>query len=112
MSSESFADTTTITNEVVKKKRGRKKKSKHGNSKDYDGETFIYKRYDKDGNFQKHGISNDPNKRYSDVELDGGFLDVYDSGTRKDMLTKERNLVETNPGPLNNESWAGSNLGG
>ena len=69
----------------------------------------IYgQRYDADGNFQKHGISQDASSRYSEGELDGGFVTVTDSGTRKNMITKERDLVETDPGPLNKEPWAGS----
>ena len=44
-------------------------------------------------------------------ELDGGYLIDIQTGPRKDILKIERELVETNPGPLNKEPWAGSRKG-
>jgi hypothetical protein len=32
---------------------------------------------------------------------------VVEKGPRKEMLKKERQKVETNPGPKNKEPWAG-----
>ncbi len=78
----------------------------HGNTAG-DQPATLYEMYDADGNFLKHGISQDPASRYSRPELRGGFLVETESGPRKAMLKRERELVETNPGPLNREPWAG-----
>jgi RHS repeat-associated protein len=67
----------------------------------------LYEKYDKDGNFEKHGVSQDASKRYSSKEVDGGNVQVVDRGPRREMLDKERERVETNPGPKNRERWAG-----
>ena len=79
----------------------------HGNTAGNQPAT-LYERYDADGNFQKHGISQDPSRRYSQKELDGGYLIETQTGPRSEILKIERQLVETNPGPLNREPWAGS----
>jgi len=79
----------------------------HGNTAE-DQPATLYERYDANGNFLKHGISQNPSRRYTQKELDGGFLVETQTGTRRQMLDAERNLVETNPGPLNREPWAGS----
>ncbi|MDP9268026.1 MAG: hypothetical protein M3P27_06820, partial [Acidobacteriota bacterium] len=81
-------------------------KKPHGNTA---GEqpAELYKRYDKDGNLEKHGVSQDVNKRYTKSELNGGKVVVTDRGPRNEMLAKERQRVERNPGPLNKEPWAG-----
>jgi len=84
--------------------------STHGNTAG-DQPATLYERYDADGNFLKHGISQDPSKRYTQNELDGGYLIETQTGPRKDILKIERDLVETNPGPLNKEPWAGSRKG-
>lgn len=34
----------------------------------------LYELYDDDGNFLKHGISQNPSTRYTQKELDGGVL--------------------------------------
>jgi hypothetical protein len=39
--------------------------------------------------------------------LNGGEAKVVERGPRKEMLKKERQKVETNPGPKNKEPWAG-----
>ena len=69
----------------------------------------MYKKYDKEGNFQKHGVTKheDAAKRYSAKQIDGGKVVRTDRGPRKEMIKKERELVETNPGPDNREPWAG-----
>jgi hypothetical protein len=67
----------------------------------------LYEKYDKNGNFEKHGVSQDASKRYSKGEVAGGEVRVTDRGPRKEMLAKERQKVETNPGPKNREPWAG-----
>lgn len=79
----------------------------HGNTAGSQPAT-LYERYDADGNFLKHGISQNPSTRYTQKELNGGYLVETQSGPRVEMLKIERNLVETKPGPLNKESWAGS----
>ena len=88
--------------------------SKRPNSNGVHGNTagnqpaILYERYDSNGEFLKHGISQNPSKRYTQAELDGGYLIETQTGPRKDILKIERDLVETNPGPLNKEPWAGS----
>jgi|APLak6261658528_1056013.scaffolds.fasta_scaffold00207_1 RHS repeat-associated protein len=84
----------------------------HGNRAD-DRPATRYKKYDKDGNFRKHGITKneDPTKRYTKKQIDGGTIIPIERGPRKDMLKKERDLVETEPGPDNHEPWAGRRSG-
>jgi RHS repeat-associated protein len=67
----------------------------------------LYEKTDKDGNLEKHGVSQDASKRYSKAEVGEGKVTVTDRGPRKKMLAKERQKVETNPGPQNHEPWAG-----
>lgn len=83
-------------------------KAPHGNKADNRPAT-LYEKYDKDGNFEKHGVTQheDPTKRYTAKEIDGGTVVRTDRGPRVEMLKKERDLVERNPGPRNNEPWAG-----
>lgn len=78
----------------------------HGNTAGSQ-EAVLYERYDADGNFLKHGISQDPAKRYTKPELNGGQLVETQRGSRSEMLKVERDLVETSPDPLNKEPWAG-----
>ena len=70
-------------------------------------EAVLYERYDAEGNFLKHGISQDPASRYTQAEVNGGYLIETKRGPRSEILKIERDLVETNPGPLNREPWAG-----
>ncbi|MGH8603928.1 MAG: hypothetical protein ACREXR_14510 [Gammaproteobacteria bacterium] len=82
--------------------------SVHGNSMLSARPTTLYQLYTGDGTFLKWGISQDMNTRYS-----GGFMADkqifrYATGTRADMLRLERQFVETQPGPLNYERWAGA----
>ncbi|MBI3404322.1 MAG: hypothetical protein HY046_02575, partial [Acidobacteria bacterium] len=67
----------------------------------------LYEKTDKDGNLEKHGVSQDASKRYSKTEVGEGKVTVTDRGPRKKMLAKERQKVEKNPGPENHEPWAG-----
>jgi RHS repeat-associated protein len=82
--------------------------STHGNSRNSTTPTTLYGRYDAEGNFQKWGVTQDTSNRYSSKDLDGGRLREYRTGTRSEILDRERRLVERFPGPLNNEPWAGS----
>jgi hypothetical protein len=65
------------------------------------------------GNFLKWGISFDASTRYTGPTLDGyggsPGPNVVDSGTRRNMLSQERELKKRFPGPLNCERGAGSN---
>jgi len=87
-------------------------KAAHANKVDGRPAT-LYEKYDKDGNFLKHGITKheDPAKRYTAKEIDGGTVVRTDRGPRSDMIKKERDLVERSPGPDNREPWAGKRLG-
>jgi hypothetical protein len=78
----------------------------HGNTAG-DQPAELYEKYDAQGNLEKHGVSQDANKRYSKNEIGGGTIKVTDRGPRKEMLKQEREKVETNPGPKNKEPWAG-----
>jgi len=84
----------------------------HGNKIDNRPAT-LYEKYDKDGNFLKHGITKheDPAKRYTAKQIDGGTVVRTDCGPRCEMIKKERDLVERRPGPDNRERWAGNRLG-
>jgi hypothetical protein len=84
------------------------KKLPHGNKID-DRPATLYEKFDKDGNFRKHGITkhDDPTKRYSRSQIDGGTVVRTDRGPRSEMIKRERDLVERRPGPDNHEPWAG-----
>lgn len=68
-----------------------------------------YEKVDKDGNLLKHGVTHheDPTKRYTKDQLGKGRAVPKERGPRNEMIKKERDLVETNPGPENREPWAG-----
>ncbi len=83
----------------------------HGNSYKSPRPATLYERFDAEGNFLKHGVSQDPATRYSAKELDGGFLVRKLTGPRRDIIAIERDLVERMPGPLNREPWAGIRRG-
>lgn len=80
----------------------------HGNSRLSDATTFLYRRVTNDGGFQKWGITNSLKGRYSSTELGTDQLIPMTYGSRSDMVDLERWLVESDPGPLNGESWAGA----
>ena len=74
----------------------------HRNTAD-DREATLYKKYGPEGDFRKHGVTHheDPNRRYTKEELDGGRAVAVDRGPRREVLQRERELVETDPGPEN-----------
>ena len=84
----------------------------HGNKIDSRPAT-LYEKYDKNGDFLKHGVTKheDPHDRYSSKAIGGGTVVRTDRGPRSEMIKKERDLVERNPGPDNKESWAGKRAG-
>lgn len=88
---------------------GSKKSSggSHGNNSDSDAPATLYGKFDRNGKFEKWGISQDTSTRYSKADLAGGRLKRYRTGKRSDILKRERRLVERFPGPKNKESWAG-----
>ena len=72
--------------------------------------TFLYKLVDSVENIWKWGITYHPKRRYTKKWLNEEGLQLepvaqYES--RRDALDAERDLVETQPGPLNKEPWAG-----
>jgi len=78
----------------------------NGNSLSSPRPATLYARYSSDRTFQKWGITQDLNARYSPSELDGGFLRPIGSGPRWIMANMERNLTMQVPGPKNFEAWA------
>ena len=83
----------------------------HGNSLSSTRTAYLYRLEDAEGNLLKWGITQDMSKRYPKSFLEDKVLRPWASGTREDMIRLERGLVETQPGPLNRERWAGSRLG-
>lgn len=57
----------------------------------------------------KWGITKheNPTKRYTKKQIGDGDVIPMERGPRNEMLKKERELTETNPGPENREPWAG-----
>ncbi len=86
--------------------------STHGNSALSSRMAYLYRMEDANGNFLKWGVTQSLNTRYSAQVLQGKSIFPIAQGRRADMLRLERDFVETFPGPLNNEPWAGSRLGG
>lgn len=81
--------------------------SVHGNSKLSSRTAYLYRLEDADGNFLKWGITQDLNSRYlQSFLLDKRLIEVG-RGNRADILRWERELVETQPGPLTFEPWKG-----
>jgi len=83
----------------------------HGNSKESQKLTFLYRLYDYLRNFLKWGItsSENPEKRYNNKYMKDKQMDITASGSRKEMLDLERKKIEEEPGSLNKEKWAGKN---
>lgn len=79
----------------------------HGNTRTSATEATLYAKFDRNGNFEKWGISKDPDSRYTLSEMAGGWLKPLRTGPRDLMLDKERRLTERFPGPKNKEPWAG-----
>ena len=69
---------------------------------------MLYNRFDAEGNFQKRSITQDTNTQYTASDLNGSRLRPYRTGSRSEILNRERRLVERFPGSDNNEPWAGS----
>lgn len=82
--------------------------STHGNSALSNRPAYLYQLYSDEGGFLKWGISQNPGSRYSSGFMADKQIFEYASGSRADMLRLERSLVETQPGPLNFEPWAGA----
>jgi hypothetical protein len=59
------------------------------------------------GTFLKWGVTGTPDTRYPKSFMLDKRLTPVDYGPRKIMLQNERALIETNPGLLNFEPWAG-----
>lgn len=83
----------------------------HGNSLNSPRTAYLYRLEDADGNLLKWGVTQDLNKRYTKSFLKGKNLEPEAQGSRADIIRIERGLVETQPGPLNFERWAGRRLG-
>ena len=81
--------------------------SVHGNSKLSPRTTYLYRLEDADGNFLKWGVTQDLQGRYPEAYMLDKRIIRVDEGSRAEMLRLERELVETQPGPLNHEPWAG-----
>ncbi len=85
----------------------------HGNAANSPRTAYLYGLYDKATNqLLKWGISQKPATRYSRAFMEDKVIRPIMSGSRSLMLQQERSLVETQPGPLNFEPWAGSRAGG
>jgi RHS repeat-associated protein len=82
----------------------------HGNSSKSPRTAYLYTLYDDDGEFLKWGISQDPYSRYTQSYMDTKQINIEDEGPRALMLGIERDMVEIDPGKINNEPWAGSKM--
>ena len=83
----------------------------HGNSLSSPRTAYLYRLEDAEGNLLKWGVTQDMAKRYPQSFMDDKLMQEVGRGTRADMIRLERGLVETQPGPLNFERWAGARLG-
>lgn len=81
---------------------------RHGNVAD-DRPATLYELYAWNGDYLKTGVTKqaDPNKRYTSKQLNGAAAVPVERGPRREMLAKERQQVESNPGPINRERWSG-----
>ncbi|HEU0066048.1 MAG TPA: hypothetical protein VFQ57_02280, partial [Sphingomonas sp.] len=78
----------------------------HANSRLSGRTTYLYELQTRGGEFLKYGISVNPDTRYSKSFMADKRIFRITSGSRADMLDVERQMVISNPGPLNNEPWA------
>lgn len=83
-----------------------------GNSRSSPRTTYLYELQTKTGEFLKYGISVNPSIRYSATFMKDKVIDRITSGTRADMMALEKQMVISNPGPLNREPWAVKARGG
>lgn len=83
----------------------------YANSKASTLENTLYRLETTSGDYLKTGITSkeNPLKRYTNKFMEGKQMIRLDKGSRVDMLKQERSIVESNPGPLNRESWTGKN---
>jgi hypothetical protein len=81
--------------------------SVHGNSLMSPRTAYLYRLETKGGDFLKWGISQDPYTRYSQTFMLKNNIRIFGQGTRAEMSALERYMVESQPGPLNLEPWAG-----
>jgi RHS repeat-associated protein len=84
-------------------------KEVNANSKASTKLNTLYKLESTDGKYLKTGITSQSNieKRYTKGFLQDKKMTPLAQGSRAEMLKKERDIVEKNPGPLNREPWAG-----
>lgn len=86
--------------------------SVHGNSALSTRMAYLYRLDDAQGNLLKWGVTQDLVGRYPAEFLADKQMFPIAQGRRIDMLRLERDYVETYPGPLNRERWAGARIGG
>jgi RHS repeat-associated protein len=82
--------------------------SVHGNSLMSTRTAYLYKLEGQGGEFLKWGVSQNPYTRYPKEFMMDKTIRILRQGSRSEIMALERNLVGTNPGPLNAEPWAGS----
>lgn len=70
--------------------------------------SWLYRLEAGDNSFLKWGVSQYPKLRYPTAFMKDKFIIPMKQGTRKKMLEMERDLVETEPGPMNFEPWRGA----
>ncbi len=119
--SNSWVDISGLYNNYPRQSGGRfgsnpnpkpPKPSTHGNSNSSTAINYLYAKYDKDGNFLKWGKTNNLTGRYSNLELNGGKIEILGEGWAiTDIKKLERELAEKMPGIDNHEPWAGSKQG-
>lgn len=78
----------------------------HGNSINSTRTAYLYELSMKSGEFLKYGVSQNPYTRYPNAVMYNKNVDVIMSGSRREMLALERELVSRGPGPMNLEPWA------
>ena len=81
----------------------------HGNSLLSPRPAYLYRLWSNEGDFLKWGISQNPQSRYPSGFMMDKIIDPMQVGPRPLILQLERHVVETKPGPLNLEPWAGAN---
>lgn len=59
----------------------------------------------------KWGVSQDPKNRHMKEYMVPKVMTIVTLGSRREMLDAERELVETLPGRINREPWAGIRMG-
>jgi hypothetical protein len=104
---DKLSDATKLGNKAdIAADAGQATRKVHGNTAG-DQKADLYRRVDAEGGLQKHGVSQDANKRYTKKQLGNDKVVIDEQGPRREMLKKERDRVEMDPGPMNKEPWAG-----